>query len=159
MEMNERQLKDLYDAVVKTSGHPDPVGFMARIMITSQGDPDYLDAGGLMGIMPVNPDRAIAMVGATEVQSLQGNLTATLAMDSLIFQDTLNLEAMVVTFHEFDGDDIWAELDEARSVVREFLFPRLATIKDVIEMFDQADGTEISEDQKVFFANLAGIVS
>ena len=95
MQMEQKDLKMLYEAVIKSSGHPDRMGFMARIMLTSGGDPDYIDIEGKVGLMPVDPSVAAQAVGATDVQSVQGNITATLAMDMLIFQQTMDVEMMI----------------------------------------------------------------
>ena len=143
MKLNDEELRALYETAVRTAGHPDPVGYMARALVFSEADPDYLDVEGKMGFMPVHPDRAIAEVGARDVQSLQSNVAATLAMDILYFDQFQSLEEMIIAFHE--GVEVVAEprseemqelienLPELREKMREIVLPRLATIDDVIK--------------------------
>ena len=90
MILTDDELRGLYEAVIRGSGHPDPIGYMASIILTSEGDPDYIGADGKMGLMPVTPDYAASLVGATEVLSIQANVIATLAMDMLLFEQTKN---------------------------------------------------------------------
>lgn len=144
MKLTDLQLRQIYQAVVKTSGHPDPVGYMARAIVFSDGDPDYVDIEGKMGFMPVTPDRAMEEVGSSDVQSLQGNILTTLAMDIQYFSNLKTIEGMVIAFHEGiaalqqqrseEMTDLLDALPQLRSDVLEILSPRLATVEDVIKL-------------------------
>lgn len=145
--MSDEELRALYQAVIKTSGHPDPVGYVARAMVFSELNPDYIDISGKMGFMPITPDRAAQTVGATEVQSLQGNVIATLAMDMMHFEQLENIQDMIVAFHEGidavslplsdEMKELIDALPELREQMLEILSPRLATVDDVIRVLTQ----------------------
>lgn len=139
--MTHNELRSLYDSVVKQSGHPDPVGYMARAVAFSDANPDYIDIEGRQGFMPVTPDRALKEVGAKNVSILENNVPATLAMDMLYFEQFGRIEDMIVAFHEGvdavgnPSDDLRELLDnlpELRQGMTEIIAPRLATVDDVI---------------------------
>ena len=154
MILEQAELKVLYESVVKSSGHPDRMGYMARIMLTSGGDPDYIDISGRVGLMPVDPSAAAQITGATDVQSIQGNVLATIAMDMLIFQQTMDVEMMIREFHREDSDEILSELDEARIEVDKFLHPRRATVEDVMTMIADDEDEDVPHDRMIFFEAL-----
>lgn len=142
--MTPEELRGLYEAVVKSSGHPDPIGYMARAMVFSDSDPDYIDVEGRQGFMPVHPDRAMQSVGSRDVQSLQGNVATTMAMDIMYFDQFGSLRDMMVAFHEGPdavGSPLSAEmkelmdaLPELRDEIKKVVSPRLATVDDVIKI-------------------------
>jgi len=138
-ELTPQELRNIYEAMVAQSGHPDPMGYMARIMLTSGGDPDYIDADGRIGLMPVKPDIAAQTVGSNDVSSLEGNVMTTLAMDIMFFEQFKNIDAMINVFHSggTEGDAatkiILQSLDEARMETNKLIFPRRATFDDVIQ--------------------------
>lgn len=164
MILSVEELRGIYESVVRGSGHYDPVGYMARIILTSGGDPDYIDADGRMGLLPTSPNYAASLVGATEVQSLQGNVIATLAMDISIFQQTQDVDMALVLFH--DGEDANASpspetqeiidnLPDARTVMYDTLFPRLAKVSDIISLLDGEGDTDVSSNELQFFEYLS----
>lgn len=141
--MTGNELRSLYESVVKQSGHPDPVGYMARALAFSDANPDYMDIEGKQGFMPVHPDRALKEVGAKNVSLLENNVPATLAMDMLYFDQFGRIEDMIVAFHEGidavgnPSDELRELLDnlpELRQSMIEIIAPRLATVDDVISI-------------------------
>lgn len=141
--MSGNELRSLYESVIKQSGHPDPVGYMARALAFSDANADYLDIEGKQGFMPVHPDRALKEVGAKNVSILENNIPATLAMDMLYFDQFGRIEDMVVAFHEGidavgnPSDEMRELLDnlpELRKSMTEIVAPRLATVDDVISI-------------------------
>lgn len=137
-ELTAQELQDVYNAMVKPIGHPDPVGFMARALLRSGGDPDYIGVDGTMGFLPLDADRALAELGALDVQSLEGNIGAALAADVQNLEKAGTLRGMMILTH--DGDEnpspetqaMLDDLDAAKVEMKEILFPRLATVEDVI---------------------------
>ena len=162
--LSPRELEEVYTAIVSTSGHPDPLGYMARILLTSGGEPNYVDVGGKLGIMPVTPDYALESVGASDVQSLQGNIIATLAMDIQLYAVARNIEKMIIQFHDgLDASSASEEtqgiidgIPETRQAVVELMFPRRATIEDVIDMLSVAGETTLTPKMRNFFGELRG---
>lgn len=165
MILSVDELRGVYESAVRASGHPDPIGYMARAILDSGGDPDYIGVDGKVGFMPVHPDYAAKLVGATEVQSLQGNIIATLAMDIILFQQTQDLRMSMILFHDGqdatqqasdETQDILDELDDARQHMHDTLFPRLATVEDVIKLLgDDGDDNNVTDDKMKFFEYLS----
>lgn len=165
MILETQELLQLYEAVVKPFGHPDPLGYMARALLESEGDPDYIDVEGKRGFMPVDPARALEMTGASEIQSLQSNLVATLTMDRMLFEDYRSIDDMIIAFHYGDdatsGDktksqsDFIALVNEGRQDVHRLMYPPFATVKDVIKALDERNvDRRLSTDEKNFFSYL-----
>ena len=172
MELSNEELKTLYQAVIQPTAasnppHPDPLGYLARAIILSGGDPDYVDIEGNVGFMPVDPDRAFQETGGAEVQSLQGNVITTLAMDMQFFQRTGSIEGMIIAFHETEGQALSQQppskdmkqlldaLPKARTDLSKILFPRRATVRDVIQfMKDAIDESSLPKYQLDFFKSL-----
>ena len=163
MELSPDDLREIYEALIKPSGHPDPMGFMARIILTSGGDPDYVHVDGKMGLMPVTPDYAFNITGSKDVQSLQGNIMTTLAMDTMLFQNLKSLKMAIIKFHDgFDAEspspetaEILEELPDARIEIRDAMYPPLATVADVIRLITPDDKTNISNERLDFFKFLS----
>ena len=167
MILKPKELTQLYEAVIKPFGHPDPLGYMTRALLESEGDPDFIDASDKRGFMPANPTRAMEMVGATEVQSLQGNVIATLAMDRLLFDEYGSIDKMILAFHYDPDNDI--ELDEPNKDMKDFIkevnesrkdmlhlmYPPLATVSDIINALDERKvDVRLSAKEKSFFSYL-----
>ena len=140
MILEPRELREIYLSVVAGSGHPDPMGYMARILLTSGGEPDYLDGSGKMGLMPVTPAFAKQEVGSSDVATLEGNVMTTIAIDMKLFDEHGSIEAMVHAFHalgNLDGNEesktIMKVLDDARQDTRDVILPRQATFDDVVD--------------------------
>lgn len=145
MQLTVSELQEIYESVIKPFGHPDPVGYMVRALLTSDGDADYVGLDGKRGFMPVDSKRAFDMVGSQEVQSLQGNLVTTLAMDRMLYtQEQGSIDKMVVAFHwgyaseeaTKEQLEFLNEIQQERGDMYSLLFPRNATVKDVVEMID-----------------------
>lgn len=162
MILSQQELLELYEAVVKPFGHPDPMGFMTRAILLSGGDPHFVE-GIKRGFMPVNPNTAFELVGATEVQSLEGNVIASLAIDRINFDKFQNVDDMVISFH-FENDVIDTlnrtpkqqtllnDIEESRNDVNQLIYPPLATVDDVIKVLTaNQESADISKDQKDFF--------
>lgn len=169
MILSAEELQDLYEAVIKPFGHPDPLGFVTRAIIFSGGDPDYIDTDGLVGFMPVDPTLAMDMVGAQEVQSLQGNLVATLAIDRILFNEYKSINEMIVRFHfpevqenvleTKQAKDLIKEVNETREEILDIMYPKLATVDDVIKLIQERDKTtKLTDNQSKFFDKLIGDV-
>lgn len=168
MILTTRELVQIYEGVIKPFGHPDPLGFMTRVLIESEGDPDYIDAEGKRGFMPVLPEVALELTGATEVQSLQSNLIATLSIDRINFDKFKGVDTMIIAFHF--GDDaadrprtseqnaLINDINESRQEVQELMYPPFATYKDVIKVLDPSQvDTRLTTDEKDFFVFLLGV--
>lgn len=167
MILTQTELLELYEGVVKPFGHPDPLGFMTRALLLSEGDPDYVNLSNEVGFMPVVPDRALDMVGASEVQSLQGNVVATLAMDRLNFDKYRGIDEMILVFHfgesviqsgpNKEQRDFLNEVKEARPDTYDLLYPRMATVADVIEVLGKSNvDKRLTQGEVSFFEFLLG---
>lgn len=163
MQLNTEQLRDVYEAMVKPVGHPDPLGFMARAILTSEGDPDYIDINGTQGFIPLDPDRAIEQIGVLEVQSLEGNIGAALALDIEHIERFGNSTDMIVATHDGlervgnptpETKEMLEALPEAREEMRELLFPPLATVEDVIAVLQASDDVKPNKTRMKFFEGL-----
>lgn len=146
MILSTNQLVELYEGLVKPFGHPDPLGYMTRALLTSEGDPDFIDVAGKRGFLPVLPELALEMTGVTEVQSLQSNIITTLTMDRMWFDQFRNIDKMIVA-SQFGPDEVNDELskdqkvfvdsiDDARADTYQLMYPPMATVKDVIEVLN-----------------------
>ena len=162
MILTDDQLIELYQGVIKPFQHPDPIGFVTRALLLSEGDPDFAE-GNVRGFLPLDPAIASEQVGATEVQTLQSNVSAALAIDRLNFEEYRNIDDMVLATH-FPEDDIngrdrtsaqrqfLSDIDEQRKGVLEILQPRLATVEDVIKMINNnRQSLNISSERVNFF--------
>lgn len=163
MMLSDDEIRTEFNASVVQSGHPDPVGYMSRIMLTSEADPEYVDVLGKVGIMPVDPEYAADLVGAFEVQSLTNNIVATLHMDIMLYQQLQDLELMVIAFHDglaaVDASEetqaILDALPETRVAMTELLYPRLATVDDVIDFLGSDEENHLSKKQLKFYEYLS----
>lgn len=159
MELSQLELVELYEAVIKPSGHPHPLSYITRVLLLSGGDPDYIDITGKIGFMPVLPGYANTLVGSNDVATLQGNIMTTLAMEIKLYQETGDLEQMYVMFHDGIGTVVPSEstkemltvLPEAIVETQELVQPRLATVDDVMSMFESTDDNQLTDDQLKFF--------
>lgn len=160
MELNAEELRAVYDSMIRPIGHPDPIGFIARALLTSEGDPDYIDINGKMGFIPLDPERAMTELGVTEVQSLEGNISAALAMDIQNIQRVDTLEEMVVLTHDGESapsaetKQMLEELPQAKEEVHALLFPPLASVEDVIKLLRDTDVAKPSKTRMNFFKEL-----
>lgn len=164
MQLTQDEMIEIYESLVKPFQHPDPMGYMTRALLLSNGDPDFVNLKGELGFMPVSPKRAFEMTGAKEVQSLQNNVIATLSMDKILFEEYEgDLERMIVSFHWEDSSgnfsseqsDFLEEVNSERNDMKDLLYPRLATVKDVIELLeDNMVDTRLNSSKKSFFEKL-----
>lgn len=163
MILTDEQLRTLYQGVIKPFQHPDPIGFVTRALLLSEGDPDFAD-GEFRGFLPLIPSIALDRVGAVEVQSLQSNVVAALSIDRLNFEDYQNIDDMVIATHFPDqlvGQrsqaqiEFLSDIDEERSGVLEILEPRAATVDDVISVINNSrKSLNVSKDRLEFFEYL-----
>jgi len=165
MRLTERELLELYEAVVKPFEHPDPLGYMVRALLVSEGDPDFIDGDGDRGFMPVNPSRATETTGVQEVQSLQNNVIATLSLDRILYENYQSIDDMIIAFHF--GDEAVAEeytgeqkafldaVNDGRPEVEDLLYPPLATVEDVIKLLSESESKKkMTKSRKDFFRKL-----
>lgn len=163
MRLTPTEIVELYEAVIKTSGHPDPLGYMSRALLFSQGDPDYIDAELNQGFMPVNVEDALTEVGAKEVQSLQSNVVTTLSMDLNFFTEFGSIDTMIIAFHSgrdaattepFTSDDqaLLDAMPKMRENALDLMYPPLATVEDVITLItnNQRNNSLTAEQSKFF---------
>lgn len=156
-------LRDIYESMVQPSGHQNPMQFMARILLNSGADPDYVGADGKVGLMPVLPSVATSMVGAPEAATLAGNLSATLAMDQLIFQNVTSEEMAYIKFelgveasgHTRETKEEWKALPELTIQLRDKLYPPLATVEQVIRILTKRPD-KVSKTRTAFYKKLIG---
>lgn len=163
MELSADQLRDLYGAMIRPIGHPDPIGFVARALLLTDGDPDYIDINDKQGFIPLDPDRVMQELGAMDVQSLEGNVSAALAMDIQNLERFGTMEDAIVATH--DGAEsvgspseetrqMLDDLPEAREEVHALLFPRLATVDDVVKLLRASETEAPSKTRMKFFKEL-----
>ena len=162
-ELTTDELRNVFEVLVKPIGHPDPVGFMARALLTSEGDPDYIDVNGKQGFIPLDPNRVALELGATDVQSLEGNVMTALALDMKYFQQFNNLNKMITGTHQdFETAEnptaetrlLLDELADAKVEVNELLFPPLATVEDVIDVLRASVNDTPSKNRLKFFKEI-----
>ena len=163
MELSTDELRDVYDVMVRPQGHPDGIGFMARALLLSGGDPDHIDINGKQGFIPLDPDATLATIGVMDVQSLEGNVSAAIAMDIQNMQAVRSVEDMIVATHDGinrvgnptkETQAVLDDLDEAREEVQDMLFPRLATVEDVIKLLRASETATPSKTRMKFFKEL-----
>lgn len=168
MELSSRELLQIYESMIKPFGHPDPLGFITRVLLLSGGDPDYIDSDGNQGFMPVMADVAIEMTGVPEVQTLQNNLTATLTIDRLYFESLTSVDRMIIAFHFSEEEatgtltnehlDFLNDVNEGRKESLAILYPPIATVENVIELLNEDLIDErLSTNEKSFFKTLLEI--
>lgn len=162
MILPTEELLNVYEGVVKPFGHPDPLGFMTRALLTSEGDPDYIAVDGRRGFLPIQPELALEMTGASEVQSLQGNLVAALTIDRMFFEKLRSVERMIIATHYGEENVIdeptgkhkqfIEDINDGREDTRLLMYPPLATVADVIKLLnpDRVD-KRLNQDEKDFF--------
>ena len=164
-DLTPKELLQLYESVIKPFGHPDPLGYLTRALLESDGNPDYVDVEGKRGFMPVLPEVALEMTGATEVQSLQGNVVATLTMDRMLFDKYRTVDSMMIAFQYGEdslGDtptkhqkEFINEVNESRGYTQQLVYPPLATVSDVIDALDERDvDKRLTGKEKSFFSYL-----
>lgn len=160
MILQPAELLELYEGVIKPFEHPDPLGYLTRAIISSGGDSDFYE-DGRVGFMPVNPTTALQLTGANEVFSLQSNVVTTLSIDRLNFEKYQGVNDMILAFHfdDFQFGNVTRkqqqfidEIDESRSEVNDLLFPRFATVDDVVKLLqDNQDDFDLKDSHKKFF--------
>jgi len=156
MILDSLQLREIYEGFIKPFGHPDPIGFVTRALLLSEGDDEYIGDGGKFGFMPMTIEQATE-VGVTDVFGLQTNVTAALAIDRVNYENLGNSNDMIVAFH-YPNDDITEhkefidQIDESRADTHRIMYPRLATRKDVIELLTESDvESDLTKEEKSFF--------
>lgn len=161
MILTDDELRELYVGLVKPFQHPDPLGFMTRALLLSEGDPDFVD-GKDRGFMPLNGTYIIDTTGVPETQSLENNITGALAIDRLNFDQYKDVDLMVIASHEegvFDPNNLTSEqntflseIQDSREDVLRILEPPLATIDDVVKLLTATrDNVNIPANQLDFF--------
>lgn len=164
MILSDTELRELYVGLVKPFQHPDPLGYMTRVLLLSEGDPDFVE-GRERGFLPVDMTYAIEETGVPETQSLENNITATLALDRINFDRYGSVDDMVIATHYegiVDPDNYTAEqtdflnaIEEARVEVLSILEPPLATVDDVIDLLNlNREGVGVTKKQEDFFCFL-----
>lgn len=138
--LSPTELRELYKVLILPFGHPDPVGYVARALILSGGDPAFIGEDGTMGFMPVNLKDVEQMLGQrSDITSLEGNVMTTLTMDMMLFDKYGNIDDMIKMFHfntTIGYDDFIDLVDDTRQEVMEILEPRRATVKDVVRVLE-----------------------
>lgn len=160
MTLNDQQLRDLYFGLVKPFQHPDPVGFMTRALLLSEGDPDFIE-DGVAGFLPLNPQSATQETGVPEIFTLENNVVAALSLDRINYDALGSVDQMVIATHfpEDDTEETTKEqrefleaISENRKDVHDILEPPLATVKDVIRILsDNKQDTSLSKQEYAFF--------
>lgn len=160
MKLSNQELRDLYEAVIYPSGHPDPIGYLARALLLSEGDPEFVADDGRVGFMPVLPSDAAKEVGAASVYDLQSNVIATIAMDIQRFADTVALDEVsdpmriVIERASYgDAEEVLAALPDARATVSELVDPPRATAEDVMRLLRDRNA-DVSTERLRFFGEL-----
>ena len=164
MKLTNDELRELYVGLVKPFQHPDPLGFMTRVLLLSEGDPDFVD-GDERGFLPINATYASEQTGVPEIQSLENNVIAGLSLDRINFERYQNIDDMVIaTHHEGEVDpseytveqqDFLNAVEETRQEVLLILEPPLATVDDVIDLLtENRKGLGITKKQNDFFCFL-----
>lgn len=156
MILDSLELRELYEGVIKPFEHPDPIGFVTRALLMSEGDDQYIGEDGRFGFMPMTSEQG-REVGVNDVFSLENNVTAALAYDRVKHDELGNINDMIKTFH-FPDDELSKnesfidEVDESRSDTYSIMYPRFATRKDVIELLTEAsDPNKLTKQEKEFF--------
>lgn len=147
MILGPQELREVYEGLVLPFGHPDPIGYMTRAYLLSGGDSDYFGGDGKVGFMPVEPERAMTMIGVQDVASLQNNVATTVTMDMMYFDTYRDIDSMIVAFHfgeqavdeatgAYTGNikTFLEEIDNARGMMRDIVSPPRATLNDVLKM-------------------------
>ena len=169
MILSTEELRHVFEGTLKPFGHPDPTGFMARVLMTSGGDPDYISPEGDVGFMPVDPQVAADVTGNGEVSTLQGNLAATIAIDLKLYDQYQNISAMIIAFHfgaesvSLSGPDGYGEeeaeflelIQTSRQEAVDLIYPRLATVEDVVDLIKSTfSGKDVSKKNLAMFEAL-----
>ena len=155
MILSSQELKQLYRGFLSQFGHPDPLGYIARALLESEGNPAYYGVDGKAGFLPVLPQRAAEMTGSSDVSTLQGNVTATITMDLMFMEQYRNVEDMIVAFHfgeeavspgeeDYTGraKSFLASVALLRPEVASIVDPPRATVNDVMKAIrDSLDGS------------------
>lgn len=156
--LSARELRQVYEMLVKPMNHPDSVGYMTRALLLSGGDPDYWGSEEKVGFMPVNPSLAYELTGVQDVSSLANNVSATIIMDLMYFQAFGNVTDMVVAF-TYGSDAVTIDgsytggiaaflndIEEMRPEVSRIVSPPRATVNDVLRMVkEQLQGRKPSK--------------
>lgn len=146
--IDNKTIKEIFFAVIKTSGHTDPVGYLARAYYLSGGDENF-NQDGKMGFYPVEPGIAFDMVGSNDVFSLTGNIQTTLLMENMLINQ-VGYEAMVGMM---TGLEELPDFDKLYEKILSILYPRKATVKDVIKLIKPvlSDKQDISKQEEEFY--------
>jgi len=148
MELTNAQLKLLYQSVIKQLAHPDPVGYIARALLETGGDPMYYGADDRVGFMPIDPWVAVEQTGISNMTDLNDNVMATVMVDKINFKKYGSIDSMIRAFqfgeNEANNDQsvkinaFIKSVNDTRSSVLEIVEPRMATLKDVITILEQS---------------------
>lgn len=146
MILSALELRNVYEALVLPMNHPDAIGYMTRALYMSGGDDEYYDGDGKVGFMPVDPRRAMELVGVQDVSALENNVSTTVLMDLMFYEQYGTIDDMMIAFHfgeesvsadgEYSGSlrRFLGDINSMRSSVREIVSPRRARLGDVIRM-------------------------
>ena len=167
MTLEQEELLQLYEALILPFGHPDPLGFVTRAAILSQLDPNFVE-GQERGFLPIRPDIASEMTGATEVQSLQANVIAALTIDRMNFDKYQTVDDMVIATHFPDTvpdpmnrtsaqSALLNAIDSERNDVYEIMYPPFAKVEDVVKLLKaNQNNMDIPKERLDFFSMLLG---
>lgn len=162
MILGAKELLNIYEGVIKPFGHPDPLGFVTRALLKSDGDPDYIAVDGSRGFLPIQPELTLEMTGATEVQSLQGNLIAALTIDRMFFDQFKSVDRMIVATHYGENavedeprgkqKKFIDQINDSREDTRLLMYPPMATVSDVIGVLNPKNiDKRLNKNEKDFF--------
>lgn len=164
MQLTDEQLRELYFGLIKPFQHPDPLGFMTRALLLSEGDPDFVD-GENRGFLPLVSGYAVEQTGVPEIQSLDNNVIAALSLDRIHFDQYQNVDDMVIATH-YEGEvtpgvytkeqtEFLNAIEDTRAELVDILEPPLATVEDVIKLIkSNEEGFGVSKKQLDFFCFL-----
>ena len=144
MELKNEELKVIYQSVVKPFNHPDPVGFIARALLETGGDPDYYGSDDRVGFIPLDPRIAMEKTGIRNMTSLNENIFAAMTIDAMNFEEYGSIDAMIRAFHFGEKEALnennqkatafIKDVNSSRPAVLEIVSPRKATLKDVMDI-------------------------
>jgi hypothetical protein len=155
MRFSDPQIKEIYQALIKPFGHPDPIGFMCRAKMYSDWDSDFVDIySGKRGFMPMTDMFVQAILGQPtgDLTDLQINLQTALMVDMMLYSQVNSVPAMNYVFDTQDeagfynqasSDALNIEIDKLRPNVKRICDPPIATVSDIAKfvMNNTSDGS------------------
>lgn len=97
MQISDALIEGIFNHA-RESGHPDPLGFVARMKVESNFDPDKVGKNGEVGLNQIAPKRA-ARFGLQDIDSIEGNIDSAIQIDFSHFEKVgQNLEKMYIAW-------------------------------------------------------------